>query len=100
MSFINYSSSSAYATTQQSSNFIGLYKHRNIPEHSDDRPYVIPAEFHNRPDLAAYRLYQDPSYWWVFLSRNINEIRDPIWDFTAGKEIIIPSIAYLRNTIG
>ncbi len=100
MAFVKYSASSPYAITPQTSWFIGQYKHRNIPSHTEDRDFEITAKYNLRPDLASYELYKDPSYWWIFGVRNPNDIRDPIWDFTTGKTIIIPSMNYLRSVIG
>lgn len=94
---ITYPSSSPYATTKQSANFIGLYKHRPIKPHRDDREYTITQKYHLRPDLLAFDLYGKEDYWWVFYVRNLNVIRDPIWDFTVGATIWYPSPEHLRS---
>ncbi len=100
MAFYSYLSSSAYAATPQGSAYIGRYKHRNIPASTDDRAITIEPKYNLRPDLLAYDLYGNPNYWWVFCSRNIDLIRDPIWDFTTGKEIIVPTNTHLKASIG
>lgn len=100
MSTVNYPSSSPYAATRQSSRFIGRYNHRVIPPSSDDTFIIIEAKYNLRPDLLAYDLYGDPNYWWVFMSRNIDLIRDPIWDFVSGLEILVPSNSHLKATLG
>ena len=100
MSFINYPSTSAYAATGQSSSFIGQYKHRKITASSDDIIITIDPKFNLRPDLLAYELYGNPNYWWVFCVRNLDQIRDPIWDFTTGKKIVVPSNSHLKASIG
>lgn len=100
MSKVTYPSSSAYAATPQSPSFIGNYVHRKISTDGGDKPFTITPKYNNRPDLLAYDLYGNPGYWWVFCSRNPNVIRDPIWDFEAGKVIIISSHNHLKATLG
>ncbi len=100
MARIEYSSTSPYAATPQTESFLGLYSHRRIPASSDDRTIVLDAKYHLRPDLLAYDLYGNPQYWWVFLVRNMDFIRDPIWDFKAGLEIVVPTNKHLRATLG
>jgi len=96
MSKVTYPSSSPYALTPQSNWAIGLYKHRSIPESVDDVPYKVEQKYHNRPDLLAAELYGDAQYYWVFMIRNMNLMRDPLWDFVAGLEIYIPSRERLK----
>ncbi len=100
MSYVSYPTTSAYAATPQRSSFIGRYVHREIIAAVDDTYITIDSKYNNRPDLLAYDLYGNPNYWWVFCSRNIGVIRDPIWDFTTGKEIAIPSKAHLKAILG
>lgn len=100
MARVLYPSHSAYSATPQSANRIGRYVHRSIPASSDDQTIVIDPKHNHRPDLLAYELYGSPSYWWVFCSRNIGIIRDPIWDFVAGTEITVPSNKHLKENIG
>jgi len=51
---------------------------------------VISSKYHRRPDLMAYDLYGDANYWWIFTLINRSSIKDPLFDFTEGKEIFIP----------
>lgn len=95
-----YRSTSAYAATPQLSWRIANYVHRKIPSDSTDSIYEIEPRFDLRPDLLAYHLYSTPDLWWVFTSRNTDTLRDPIWDFRAGKSIIVPSLAHVKATIG
>jgi hypothetical protein len=97
---IMYPSQSAYAATPQTSSHIGRYVHRTIDPSSDDQYMVITPKHENRPDLLAFELYGNPNYWWVFCSRNLDSIRDPIWDFVAGLEIVVPSNKHLKETLG
>jgi hypothetical protein len=96
----NYPSTSPYATTYQNSWYIDLYKHRPVPAHNADRVITIAEKYNRRPDLLSYDLYGSPQYWWVFLVRNMNVIRDPVWDFETGKKIFVPSVDHLRSVVG
>jgi hypothetical protein len=96
----NYAPTSPYAATPHASWHIGPYKHRQISAHQGDRRIVITDKYTHRPDLLSFDLYGSPAYWWVFLVRNMNIIRDPIWDFEPGKEIFVPSADHLRSVVG
>lgn len=66
-----------------------------IPKSRADRLYEIPSRYENRPDLLANELYGTVRLWWVFAQRNPDLLIDPLEDFTAGKEIYLPT----RETI-
>lgn len=100
MTKVNYPITSPYAITPQTSWNIGLYKHRAIPADVGDREILIGLKYNLRPDRLAFDLYGSSDYWWVFLVRNMNIIRDPIWDFQAGVTIFVPSAQHLRSVIG
>jgi hypothetical protein len=57
----------------------------------DDDRYVIGPIYNERPDLLAHVLYDNPRLWWVFSLRNPDTLLDPIRDFKAGTEILLPS---------
>ncbi len=65
----------------------------------NDRVYVIPQEYDERPDLCSYEMYATSKYWWIFAARNSNDIEDPIRDFSAGKTIRIPTIENIENMV-
>jgi len=72
----------------------------NMPEiekNTNDKYYVIEQKYEFRPDKLAYDLYGDSGYWYVFVLRNMDVIEDPIYDFTAGKEIRLPSTNAVRG---
>jgi hypothetical protein len=100
MAVIAYPSTSAYAATPQTSFGMGFYVRRKIPAASDDTTITLSAAYQYRPDKLAYDLYGNPSYWWIFAARNINLIRDPIYDFVAGLQIVVPSSATLIAALG
>lgn len=100
MSIYPYPRSSPYASTPQTSFAIGIYRHRPIPSHIDDREITISSKYVNRPDLLSYDLYGSPEYWWIFAVRNPNIIRDSIWDLVLDTKVMVPSDEYLRRVIG
>lgn len=97
---LTYPSTSPYASTKQTSWYLGKYVHRSIPSAPDDKKIIISAKYENRPDLLANDLYGSPAYWWVFMVRNRNEIKHPLWDLVAGMQIMVPSQAHLNKSLG
>lgn len=100
MARIQYSRNSPYATTPQSSWYLGKYDHRPIRRHSEDTMVILDSRHQYRPDVLSQELYGTPSLWWVFMLRNMDEIRDPLNDFTAGKIIFAPSMGHLKKVLG
>ena len=54
------------------------------------RKTFIPSKYNLRPDLMAYELYGDSNAWWIFIHYNRDVIKDPIFDFKSGIEIVVP----------
>jgi hypothetical protein len=52
---------------------------------------TISPKDHLKPFMLSYELYGTPAYWWIFSSRNMDVIRDPIYDFTSGTVIFAPT---------
>ena len=100
MTKINYPASSPYGLTPQTSWYIGNYVNRDIPAASDDSPLTLTKNYENRPDKLSYDLYGTPAYWWIFCVRNPFLRPDPIWSFTTGISIYVPSLAYLNKVLG
>jgi Base plate wedge protein 53 len=96
MPIVNYPTSSPYAVTPQFPWRLGRYVHRAIPPSPGDEPKTLSTKYHNRPDNLAFDLYGNQSYWWVFMLRNMNLIRDPIFDMVGGMTIIVPTKATLE----
>lgn len=99
MSKIDYPRTSPYFGTPQTNWYLGRYEHRSIAPSSADKQIVISSMYQYRPDRLSQDLYGTPAYWWIFAIRNPDEIRDPIWDFTAGKTIYAPAVEAL-STLG
>ena len=49
---------------------------------------------------AAYDLYGDRRFWWVFAQRNMNVLKDPVYDFVAGTKIYLPKERNISSELG
>tara|TARA_B100001057_G_scaffold270371_1_gene270545 strand:+ start:369 stop:671 length:303 start_codon:yes stop_codon:yes gene_type:complete len=96
-----YSITSPYAFTPIVNNeYLDILEPRTIPINSQDLPYIIESQFHLRPDLASNEIYKTPKLWWVFSQRNFNILKDPVFDFKAGTEIMICEPKTLFSFLG
>jgi hypothetical protein len=96
-----YKASSPYNTTPLvNKEYLDLMVNRDIPRLSNDIFFIINQTYHLRPDLLAYDLYNDGNLWWVFAQRNPNTLKDPLFDFVAGKGIYLPQIDTLISALG
>lgn len=86
-----YKDTSPYSNTPISSWYLGLWEFRDVPKLDTDKLIEIPAKFDKRPDLLSQSEFGTPNLWWVFAIRNPDELIDPIEDFTAGKQIYVPT---------
>jgi len=73
---------------------------RPIPSNSADQPFILQQRHEYRPDRLSFDLYNTPAYWWVFCVRNPFLRRDPVWSFTNGLTIMVPSSDYLHRILG
>jgi len=97
----NYKSSSPWHKTQYNrTGALDILRIRPIPAASDDVQYTIETQYTNRPDLLAYDYYGTPKLWWVFAQRNMDIIKDPVFDMLAGTTIFIPDPAKLKKSLG
>jgi hypothetical protein len=95
-----YSKTSPYYSTQQFGRFLDVLVPRSIPKNTSDTTYVIDSIYEYKPQLLAYDLYDDPTLWWVFASRNPNVLVDPLFDFTSGTTIFLPTKNTLTVALG
>ncbi len=100
MAKVVYDASSPYYGTPQTSWYLGPIVLRSIPAHSSDRYVLLDSKYEHRPDTLSNDIYGTPKYWWVFMIRNMNQIRDPIWDQKAGMAIYVPTIERLNQLLG
>lgn len=90
-----------YGTTNLTpAGYLDIMRIRPIPAASNDILYEITTSYTHRPDLLAYDLYGQKELWWVFAQRNLDVIKDPIYDFVAGTKIYLPQGQKLRQFLG
>lgn len=95
-----YNKSSPWYLTSQNSMHLELLEPRAVPSESDDMQYTISSVHRHRPDLLAFDLYDNAKLWWVFMQRNMDVIKDPIYDFEIGTVIFLPKKSNLTAYIG
>jgi hypothetical protein len=97
---MSYGPTSPYFNTKIHNNqFLDVMENRTIPGDPADTYWAITPGYNMRPDLLAYDLYQDSKLWWVFAVRNPNTLADPLFDFTTGTYIYIPSLNVLKQAL-
>jgi len=95
-----YSKTSPYSETAQNRSYLELIKIRPVPAEADDFTYTIENQYKHRPDLLAFDLYGSAKLWWVFVQRNMEILKDPIYDFEPGVTIQIPKKSNLQKFLG
>jgi hypothetical protein len=95
-----YSRSSPWANTNQNNFYLELLTIRPVPAEADDYKYVIENQYKHRPDLLAYDLYENAKLWWIFVQRNMNVLKDPIYDFVPGTVIYCPKKTNIEKYLG
>ena len=95
-----YSQQSPYSATTQNNLYLELLQIRPVPAEKDDFRYVIENQYNRRPDLLAFDLYGSAQLWWVFVQRNIDVLKDPIYDFVPGTVIYCPKQSNLQKFLG
>lgn len=86
-SLSRYANSSVIYYGEDNKLTLTTYKRKDFEVNSSDQVYLIAPAYEYRPDLLAYKKYGVVDVWWKILE--VNKIRD-IWDFKAGKTIILP----------
>ena len=95
-----YAKTSPWSDTRQNTFYLDLLEIRPVPAEADDFRYVIENQYRHRPDLLAYDVYGNAKLWWVFVQRNMNVIKDPIYDFEPGTVIYLPKKTNLEKFLG
>ena len=96
-----YQTNSVYYNTPQTSTYLDIWKPTFINTTPTNNIQVsITSRYKHRPDLLSYDLYGTPKLWWVFVQRNMDVIRDPIYDFEPGTTIYIPKKSNLEKFLG
>lgn len=97
---VQYNSNSPWSKTKIRGNeYLDILKIRPVPAEEDDIQYEIQPQYTYRPDLLAYDLYGNHKLWWVFSQRNMNVLKDPIYDFEAGVVIYLPKGSALKDKL-
>ena len=92
---------SPYANTPLTdTGYLDVFAPVPVPVGSNDVLYEILPAYTYRPDLLAFDLYGQKELWWVFAQRNLDVLKDPIFDFVAGTKIYLPQGSNLRQLIG
>lgn len=73
---------------------------RKLENSEDDDLIVIEDRYTERPDMLSFDLYGTTRYWWVFMIRNMDIIKDPIFDLQPGIEIYVPKRERLERELG
>ena len=99
---ITYAPTSLYSGTPQVFNYVSyldFWKGITIPPNASDLLINLDMKYNYRPDLLSYDQYGTPNLWWIFMIRNPDIIRDPIWDFKNGLNIYVPIKSTLTGYI-
>lgn len=95
-----YTKLSPWSSTPQNNLYLETLKIRPVPSEPDDFRYVIESQYKHRPDLLSHDLYGSSKLWWVFVQRNMNILKDPIYDFEPGTVIFLPKKSNLERFLG
>ena len=80
--------------------YLDVLRIRPIPKSDDDVLYEVQPQFTHRPDLLAFSVYGTPKLWWVFAQRNMDTLKDPVFDLEAGIKIFLPREDQLQKFLG
>lgn len=98
---VKYKRTSPYFNTKVvNEKYLDVLNYRRIPKSQNDTKFTINDTYQYRPDLLAFDLYEDTNLWWVFIARNPNTLRDPIFDFVTGNTIYIPNKDNVSKALG
>ena len=96
-----YGSTSPYSsTTIKNGQYLDIFQIRPVPAQSDDVLYNVQPQYTHRPDLLAYDVYGSSKLWWVFAQRNMDTLKDPVFDLVAGIDIFLPRASQLQKLLG
>lgn len=91
-----YSLYSPYAKVKQT-----WYLDYNLPQviikADTDIEYTIPTQFNEQPWRLAKELYGNERLYYIFALLNPDILVDPIYDFTAGKTILVPTLQRVQT---
>lgn len=82
------------------SQYLDILTIRPVPITQEDILYTIESHYHLRPDLLAFDLYSSSRLWWIFAQRNLDVIKDPVYDFVLGTTIYLPDPSAVKRHLG
>lgn len=88
MAFENFS---MYKNTNNDSFYRSYYEPIGIEQDNSDYYIIITDEYNLKPGKMALALYGDAHLGWIFSYFNRDIISNPIFDFTTGKIIRVPT---------
>ncbi len=89
-----------FNTSVVNNEYLDILTIRPIPISDDDILYEVQPQYTYRPDLLAFDLYGTKNLWWVFAQRNIDLLKDPVYDLVAGVKIFLPKGDSLARQLG
>lgn len=91
-----YSLYSPYAKVKQTW-YLDYNLPRTIIKADSDVEYTIPTQFNEQPWRLAKELYGNERLYYIFALINPDILVDPIYDFTAGKVITVPTLQRVQT---
>lgn len=93
MARAKYTNKSNYASTSLNKKYLELYQPLITADKLSDetRTVNIDNKYDRRPDLMAHDYLGSSKLWWVLVHYNREVIKDPIFDFRSGTQIVIPT---------
>lgn len=96
-----YTKTSPWGNTQViNGQYLDILRIRPVPAASDDVLYTVEPQYTHRPDLLAYDVYGNAKLWWVFSQRNMDILKDPVFDLVPGVSIFLPKSSQLQKYLG
>lgn len=93
---LEYSQYSPYAKATQTW-YLGYNLPSVLSPADSDITYVIPSQYNEQPWRLAKELYGNERLYYIFSLLNPDILVDPIYDFTSGLTIVIPSLQRVQN---
>jgi len=87
-------------TVVRNGRYLDVLTIRPVPAEPDDILYTVQTQYTYRPDLLAYDLYGSEKLWWVFAQRNMDVLKDPVYDLVPGVKIYLPKGENLAQQLG
>lgn len=93
-----YRNTRLYEDSSLNKTYFGVWRPPEIIETLPLTVHIVKMEEVNRPDLIAYRVYGNPTLFWVIALRN--NILLPLRDMTTGLSLSCPNIDDIMRALG